>query len=170
MLDHKDAPTMTTGTLVWRPYTITKLGITMDVVDGSDALTEGGTGELYYVIQNHGSIQLGLRGGTTVSLSWWRDSFGGRSVVFGAETQVTVCGRLARRQEASVPEQRATGSFRGSDGKLGHRPHRVPPTTQIAIAGTTAGGTAFVAFWVVEPGQRAALRMDEDHFLASIRC
>jgi hypothetical protein len=169
-LGDKDAPIMSTSNLSWRAYSITKLGITIDVVDGPDSLTEGGNGDLYYVIQNHGPIQLGIRGGKVVSLTWWRDNFGRRAVAFGPETAVTVCGRPARRQEASVPEERATGSFRGSDGKIGHMDHRVPPTIQVAIAGTTAAGVPFVAFWVVKPTQRAAMRADEDHFLASIRC
>lgn len=156
----------------WRTHSIEKLGISFDVVEGAE-VREGQAGELAYLqqdLQHDKPVAIAMWSGKDTTLAWWRGRFGGRRAVLGPETVTTICGRPGARQEVSVPEERATGAFRGSDGRIGHIPHRVPPQVHVAVAGTTPTGTPFVVTWVVDAGQRDALRADEDHFLASIRC
>lgn len=153
----------------WKPHTIAKHALSIDLIDGVE-ISEASVAEQDYVIQNHGPAQLVLRVGSAITLDWWRDQFGSRALAFQPIVATTVCGREGRRQEVTVPETRAVGSFRGSDGSIGHMSNRVGPRVHVAVAGTTTAGSPFVLAWNVDADQRDALRADEDHFLASIRC
>jgi hypothetical protein len=158
-----------TSTLKWRSYPIASAGVTIDVVDGSD-VSDASVETQHYVLQKHGTVQLGIRIGKTMTLAWWRDNFGSRKLPFTSEVPVSVCGRPSKRQEVAVPEERATGSFKGNDGNIGHMEHHVGPRVSVAIEGTTASGTPFVAIWSIDASERDARRTDEDHFFASISC
>lgn len=104
-----------------------------------------------------------------MTLAWWRASFGERRVVFSPESPATLCGRPAMRQETTVAAEKATGLVPSESG-IGHVEQRTPAEVYIAIAGSSAKGTAFIATWVVAESERAARRNDENHFFASIRC
>lgn len=159
---------MSSTTLAWRSHSIAIGGVSLDLVDGQPIL-EGDAAGFHYVSQAHPPVQLDVWIGPNMSLAWWRGRFGSRDATIGPESVVTVCGRSARRQEVSVPEQHAVGLV-PTDTGLGHVEAATPAELHVAIAGTAASGTPFVVSWRVEATQRDALRSDEAHFLASISC
>lgn len=160
--------TMFPTTLAWRRHALVTGGVSLDLVDGPP-IAEGDAAGFHYVSQAHPPVQLDLWLGPDISLAWWRGRFGSRNAVIGPETSFAVCGRAARRQEVSVSDQRATGLVPGSGG-LGHVEDATPAEVHVALGATTAAGTPFVVSWRVSSGQRDALRGDETHFLASLRC
>jgi hypothetical protein len=152
----------------WRSHAIDQVGLVFDIVDGIE-VREGETDSFRYA-QQDGPVTVAMWSGKDITLAWWRGRFGGRRAKIDPETTITVCGRPGLRQEVFVEDDRATGAFRGSDDAIGHLEHRVPARAHIAIAGTTSTNTPFVVTWVVPVDRREALRADEAHFLASIRC
>ena len=159
---------MSSNTLIWRSHSIAIGGVSLALVEGQPIL-EGDAAGFHYVSQAHPPVQLDVWIGPDMSLAWWRGRFGSRNAAIGPESVVTVCGRSARRQEVSVPEQNAAGLVPTETG-LGHVEAATPAELHIAIAGTTVAGTSFAVSWRVEATRRDALRGDEAHLLASISC
>jgi hypothetical protein len=157
----------TMAALRWRPQPIAKLGLTIDVVDGTE-INERDAGAIHTLQQFHPKFQLGAWLGKDASLAWWRNRFLTAAKV-GPETPLQACGRPAQRQEVSAPADSATGSFPTAN-EVQERTTRTPARVHVAIAGTTAAGLGFVVSWVVDADQRDAMRADEDHFIASITC
>jgi hypothetical protein len=157
----------TMATLRWRSQPIAKLGLTIDVVDGT-AVDERDAGAVHALQQFHPKFQLGVWLGKDASLAWWRNRFL-PAATLGPETALQVCGRPAHRQEVSAPAVSATGSFPTAGG-MEERATVTPARVHVAIAGATAAGLGFVVSWVVDADQRDAMRADEDHFIASITC
>ncbi len=160
-------PGDSTMTLRWRSQPIAKLGLTVDVVDGT-AVDERDAGAVHALQQFHPKFQLGVWLGKDASLAWWRNRFL-PAATLGPETALQVCGRPGYRQEVSSPAESATGSFPTGSG-MEERTTMTPARVHVAIAGTTAAGLGFVLSWVVDADQRDAMRADEDHFIASITC
>jgi len=156
------------STLHWRPHPIAKLGLTIDVVDGTP-IDERDAGPLHSLQQFHPKFQISALLGKDASLAWWRNRFL-PSAKIGPESAIQICGRAGHRQEVSAPADSATGGFATPDGHIEERTSTTPGRVHVAIAGTTAAGLGFVVSWVVEADQRDAMRADEDHFLASISC
>lgn len=154
--------------LPWRRHAITVSGISLEVVDGPLVL-EGDAADFHYISQAHGQVGLDVWLGKTITLAWWRGRFGARNAAIDSETAVAVCGRPALRQEARVPEQRATGAVL-TDGGIGHLESTTPAEVHVAIEAAAADGTPFVVSWRIEASRREALRGDEARFFASIRC
>ena len=155
------------ATLHWRSQPLAKLGLTIDVVDGT-AVDERDAGAVHALQQFHPRFQLGAWLGKDASLAWWRNRFLPAAKV-GPETALQVCGRPAHRQEVTAPAESATGSFPTPSG-IEERASTTLARVHVAIAGTTAAGLGFVVSWVVDADQRDAMRTDEDHFIASITC
>jgi hypothetical protein len=164
-----DATTMASSNVVWRARTIAPHGLTIDFVDGAQ-ISEGAGGDQHFAVQNHDAVLAAVRIGKTIDLAWWRASFGQRKLAFGAQTALVVCDRPATRQEVTVPAETATGLVPARDGGIGHIESQTPAEVHVAVAGTTATGTPFIATWVVAADRRDARRADENHFFASIRC
>lgn len=156
------------STLRWRPYSIAKLGLTIDVVEGA-TVDERDAGPLHVVQQFHPGFQLGTWLGPEVTLAWWRGRFQ-PTAALGPESSIQVCGRPAHRQEVTTAADTATGGFTTPGGGIAERTSQTPARVHVAVAGTTSAGIGFVVSWVVDRDMRDRLRGDEDHFLASIAC
>jgi hypothetical protein len=153
----------------WQPHTIAAHGLTIELVDAHPPASGGGP-EQEFLVQRLETGVAALRIGPAITLAWWRASVGA-ALPFGPERAVTVCGRPGARQEVSAPADVATGLVPDPGGSgFGHIEQRTPARIHVAVAGTTARGTPFVATWTVDAERRDALRADEDHFFASIRC
>jgi hypothetical protein len=156
-------------TLSWRSHTVAGHGLALDVPTDAD-VTEADAAGFHNVSLIRPTLELSVWIGKDMSLAWWRGRFGGRDATLGAEASATICGRPGARQEVTVAAEHASGLVPGQDGAIGHVEHDLPARIHVAVSGTTKAGVSFVASWIVEAPQRDALRADEDHFLASLRC
>lgn len=156
-------------TLTWRPHAVAGHGLSLDLP--ADAVVrEADAAGFHNASLERPPITLSVWIGKDMSLAWWRGRFGGRQAAIGNEASATICGRTGAKQEVAVGEERATGFFPTGDGGIGHIYANTPAQVHVAVSTTTSAGVPFVASWVVAADQRDALRADEDHFLASIRC
>jgi hypothetical protein len=165
---NKDAP-MGNSTLQWQPHTSELLGLSLDLPAGAKA-EEGSAGELRYLLARSGDVRVGAWIGPGQDLSGWRARLVNREPRVTIESAATLCGRPARRQEAALSPEQATGATRDSAGSLREVEHRVPAQVEVAVAGSLANGTAVLVAWTVVSDRRDAHRADEEHFIASIRC
>jgi len=120
------------ATLHWRPQPIAKLGLTIDVVDGT-TVDERDAGAVHALQQFHPRFQLGVWLGKDASLAWWRNRFLPAAKI-GPEAPLQVCGRPGHRQEVSAPAESATGSFPTASGMEERRTTK-PARVHVAIAG-----------------------------------
>lgn len=164
---HQDASSMSSTS--WRTRAIANHGVSIDLVDGVDAV-EGDGGGQHYVIQRRDGVVAAIRIGDEMTLAWWRANFGERKLAFNSESAIRVCGREAKRQEVSLPAETATGIVPGKNDLIGHVQQNTPAQVHVAVSATTASGNPFVMTWVVTADRREALRADEDHFFGSVRC
>jgi len=156
-------------TLPWRPHAIDALAVELASIDGV-APSTGVAGEITYWQVEHDPVVVGAWAGPGQDLAGWRARLVNRAPRFGDPEAATVCGRPARRQEAAIAAERATGLIAGSGTVAGHLEHRVPAQVQVALATTLADGRPLLIVWVVRADARDPLRGDEAHFLSSIRC
>lgn len=154
--------------LSWRRHVSDALGLELDVIDGP-APSEGEAGGIRYLIQEHGGVKIGAWSGPGRDLAAWRGFYASRDVRLGAETSATVCGTAARRQEAEVAAESATGAYRGGDGAIGHIDASKPAIVSVAVA-LVAGGRPLLIEWAVPASDRERYRAAEQRFLASLTC
>jgi len=160
---------MVTATLPWTTTAVAALDLELAVM--SDVTpTEGVAGELVYFHAAHGPVTIDVWSGPGQDLAGWRARLVNRKPRHGPETASTLCGRPALRQESAAAEETATGSYRAPSGDIGHLAHRVPPQVHVALAGTTTSGAPLLVVWSVAADARDALRGDEAHFFAALRC
>jgi len=160
---------MTPTTLRWRSRPIEGIAMSLAFIDDGAPPVHGDLPGIHNVSQLHGPVQLDLWVGHQATLAWWRGRFAGRDATVGAATPVEACGRSAQRQEVAVPAQQAVGLVPTDDGPA-HVEDAAASEIHVAIAGISPDGQRFVASWRVERTQRAALRHDEQRYLASIQC
>ena len=160
---------MANPTLRWLPHTSELLGLLLDLPAGAKP-EEGAAGELSYLLAGTGDVRVGAWIGPGQELSAWRARLVNRKPQMTAEVGATLCGRPARRQEAALQPERATGIVPDSAGSVGHLEHRVPAQVEVAVAGTLPNGTQVLIAWTVAADRRDSYRTDEAHFIASIRC
>jgi hypothetical protein len=155
--------------LKWRQYK-TPGGIEIALFEESTAEV-GSYGRIQTVSSSLPEVRVALQYGPDQTLAWLRSDMTALpaenvGVRFGVETEATVCGRPARRQEAEIPTQPIReGVFR--DGS--HRSSQAPAEHQVAVA-FEVGALKFLAIWIVRASERARYENDEQHFFASIRC
>lgn len=154
--------------LSWRRHALGAIGLELDVMDGP-AVSEGAAGEILYAIQEEGGVKLRVAAGPGSDLAGWRSGYAARAPRIGAESRLTVCGVPARRQEAEVAAESATGSVRGADGAIGHIDASKPAVVAVAVAFAIAGRPVLVE-WVVPADGRERYRAAEKRFFASLTC
>ncbi len=155
--------------LRWRRHTIDAIGLALDINADGPAPSEGAAGGIRYLIQEHAGIKIGVWAGPGRDLQGWRDGFTPGSARLGQESAITVCGTPARRQEAQVAGQTATGVYRDPAGNLGHIDGSTPATVSVGIAFTVRGQPVLVE-WAVPAADRDRHRDAEAHFVASLAC
>jgi hypothetical protein len=154
--------------LRWRRHRLNQIKLELDVMDGP-VVSEGAAGGIRYAIQEDRGVKLRVASGTGSDLASWRGAYASRVTRFGSERRVTVCGRAARRQEADVASESATGSHRAEDGTIEHINADRPAVFAVAVAFTIAGEQVLVE-WVVPAATRERYRSAEKRFLDSLVC
>lgn len=159
---------MSRPTLTWRAHAVTGAALAFDLP--ADArVAEADADAFHNLAATRASLTISAWIGKDMSLAWWRGRFGGTGASLGAESAATICGRAGARQEVAVPARSATGLVPQAGG-VRQVDERTPAQVQVAVSGTTRAGVPFVVAWIVDADQRDALRADEDHFFASLRC
>ena len=156
-------------TVSWLRYDSDLLGISLEIPVGVPR-DEGSAGDLRYLLVQHETFQVAAWVGVNQALAAWRARLVNRNPQFATEASTTLCSRPARRQEAAVGPEEATGLVTDTSGNLGHLQHRIPAQVQVAVAGNLADGTPLLIAWTVTRDRREAYRTDEERFIGSIRC
>jgi len=153
--------------LRWRHHRSDVLGIELDVLDGPPP-SEGEAGGIRYLIQETGGVKLGVWSGPGRGLASWREAYGARRGPLGAESTIQVCGVAARRQEAPVAAESATGAY-VADGQIEHIQSDQPAVVSVAAAFEVAG-RPFLAEFAVPAADRDGYRDAEKRFFAGLSC
>ncbi|MEZ4401332.1 MAG: hypothetical protein R3B06_15000 [Kofleriaceae bacterium] len=130
----------------------------------------GAAGEIQFAKGRVGAAFVNAWAGAGQDLDGWQARLVNRGPVLGPASDVSLCGRPARRQEAALTAASATGIRRTPSGELGHIEHRMAPQIAVAVAGTTAEGDPLLVTWTIDADQRQAARPDEERFFASLAC
>jgi len=155
---------------IWTSYDLDHLSLSLDVFSDLLALTMRRDGALTSLIQEVGPVRLVLWAGPDQTLESWRERLNVRNEAdFEAELVATVCGKVARKQTATVTETGAVGSFIDDDGTIGHIYQEASTRVHTCVSFTHAGQN-ILQCWIVDESVRSARAADESRFFASIRC
>ena len=150
--------------LQWKQHVLSN-GVHLDVLDEPNTGIDPESGTTM-LVSSFSPVRVGLWHGTGDTLAEWRTGVGKNTgIEFGSETKKTICGRPARKLQATTPDGPPIYVL----GSNTEEAQASPAETYVAVAFEHAG-ESIVAFYVVATAKRDEYADDEKHFFASIIC